>query len=235
MARLNVNPTRMVMANLKGRREVATRGHKLLKDKQDELMRRFISLAKENREVRIQVEEALKKSFASFTMASAVMSPEMLENALLSSKQKLMVEVKTENIMSVRVPSFTFHRQGLSEGQEGTATPYGFVQTSPELDVAMEELNGIMEQLLKLTKIEKGVQLMADEIESTRRRVNALEYRTIPDLTETIKFIEMKLDEEERETTTRLMKIKDIIAQSPDQEEPASLSEIISETASTIA
>ena len=99
----------------------------------------------------------------------------------------------------------------------------------------MEELNGIMEQLLKLTKIEKGVQLMADEIESTRRRVNALEYRTIPDLTETIKFIEMKLDEEERETTTRLMKIKDIIAQSPDEEEPASLSEIISETASTIA
>lgn len=220
----------MVMANLKDQREIAKSGHTLLKDKQDELMRRFIDLAKENREVRIEVEKALKKSFASFTMASAVMSSEMLENALLSSKQKLMVDVEIDNVMSVRIPTFTFHRMGRTEGEEGSTTPYGYAQTSPELDVAMEELNGIMEQLLKLTKIEKGVQLMADEIESTRRRVNALEYRTIPDLDETIKFIEMKLDEEERETTTRLMKVKDIIADSeaeleelssPDEKEKA--------------
>lgn len=170
-------------------------------------------MARENREKRREVEEALEKSFASFSMASAVMSPEMLENALLSSKQKLMVDVKTQNVMSVRIPSFTFHRLGLEEGKEANATPYGYVQTSPRLDVALEELNGVMDKLLELTRIEKAAQLMADEIESTRRRVNALEYRTIPDLEETISYIQMKLDEEDRATITRLLKVKDLISQ----------------------
>lgn len=213
MAKLNVNPTRMVMAQLKARLGVSKRGHQLLKDKQDELMRRFINLARENREKRKEVEQALKKSFASFSMASAVMSPEMLENALLSSKQKLMVDVKIQNVMSVRIPSFSFERQGLKDGEEANVTPYGYVQTSPRLDVALEELNGVMEKLLELTKIEKAAQLMADEIESTRRRVNALEYRTIPDLEETISYIQMKLDEEDRATITRLLKVKDLISQ----------------------
>lgn len=213
MARLNVNPTRMVMAQLKGRLETARRGHKLLKDKQDELMRQFILLAKENRRMREQVEDALKKSFQSFSMASAVMSPEMLDNALLSTKQLIEVKVKTKNVMSVRIPDFEFQRKGLLEGDEASQYPYGYVQTSAELDVALEELNGVMDLLLELTRIEKSAQLMADEIESTRRRVNALEYRTIPDLEETIRYIRMRLEEEDRSTITRLLKIKEMIAE----------------------
>ncbi|MCI6157570.1 V-type ATP synthase subunit D [Peptoniphilaceae bacterium SGI.137] len=213
MARLNVNPTRMVMAQLKGRLETARRGHKLLKDKQDELMRQFILLAKENRRMREQVEDALKKSFQSFSMASAVMSPEMLDNALLSTKQRIEVKVKTKNVMSVRIPDFEFQRKGLLEGDEASQYPYGYVQTSAELDVALEELNGVMDLLLELTRIEKSAQLMADEIESTRRRVNALEYRTIPDLEETIRYIRMRLEEEDRSTITRLLKIKEMIAE----------------------
>ncbi|MDD7434192.1 MAG: V-type ATP synthase subunit D [Peptoniphilaceae bacterium] len=213
MARLNVNPTRMVMAQLKGRLETARRGYKLLKDKQDELMRQFILLAKENRRMREQVEDALKKSFQSFSMASAVMSPEMLDNALLSTKQRIEVKVKTKNVMSVRIPDFEFQRKGLLEGDEASQYPYGYVQTSAELDVALEELNGVMDLLLELTRIEKSTQLMADEIESTRRRVNALEYRTIPDLEETIRYIRMRLEEEDRSTITRLLKIKEMIAE----------------------
>lgn len=213
MARLNVNPTRMVLAELKGRLAVAKNGHKLLKDKQDELMRRFILLARENRAVRTRVEDALKKSFQSFSMASAVMSPEMLENALMSSKQTLEVDVKTTNVMSVRLPKFSFQRSAVEGEQDASPFPYGFAQTSAELDVALDELNGVMEQLLELTEIEKGSQLMADEIESTRRRVNALEYRTIPDLEETIRYIRMKLEEEDRATISRLLKVKDLITQ----------------------
>lgn len=213
MTRLNVNPTRMVMANLKTRLAVSKRGYSLLKDKQDELMRRFIQLAKENRAMRKEVEEALHRTFASFSMASAVMSPEMLENALRSSRQKLLVGVEVENVMSVRIPRFHFERVGHQEGEEASTTPYGYVQTSPELDLALEELNAVMDRLLELTRIEKSAQLMADEIEATRRRVNALEYRTIPDLEETISYIRMKLDEEDRSTITRLLKIKDLISQ----------------------
>ncbi len=213
MARLNVNATRMVMAQLKARLDVSKRGYQLLKDKQDELMRRFIQLARDNRAMREEVEAALEKSFASFSMASAVMSPEMLENALLASKQRMMVEVDVENVMSVRIPTFSFRRLGVEEGKEGTTTPYGYVQTSAELDLALEELNLVMDKLLELTQMEKSAQLMADEIESTRRRVNALEYRTIPDLEETITYIRMKLDEEDRATITRLLKIKDLISQ----------------------
>lgn len=212
MARLNVNPTRMVYANLKARLATSKRGHKLLKDKQDELMRRFIALARENRTLRAEVEEALKRSFQAFSMASAVMSPEMLENAVGSSKQQIEVEVTTTNVMSVRVPDFRFHRSGIDGNGEGSVYSYGFVQTSGELDEALSGLNEVMDRLLELTQIEKSCQLMAEEIESTRRRVNALEYRTIPDLEETIKYIRMKLDENDRATITRLLKVKDIIS-----------------------
>ena len=219
MARLNVNPTRMVLAELKGRLKTAKSGHKLLKDKQDELMRRFIELAKQNRQLRSEVENELKKSFQSFSMASAVMSPEMLENALLSSKQRIEVEVRTTNVMSVRIPEFRFHRIGTEEGVEGTSFPYGFAQTSAELDLALDGLNGVVDRLLKLTQIEKGCQLMAEEIESTRRRVNALEFRTIPNLEETIRYIRMKLEEEDRATISRLLKVKELITQVKESQE----------------
>lgn len=217
MTRLNVNPTRMVMTGLKDRLKTAKRGHKLLKDKQDELMRRFIALAKENRTLREEVEKELQEAFRAFSMASAVMSDPMLENALLSSKQRMGVDVHVENIMSVRIPAFTFVRSGVEEGKEANIYPYGFAQTSVELDVALKKLNGAMDRLLELAKLEKSCQLMAKEIESTRRRVNALEYRTIPDLEETITYIRMKLEEEDRATITRLLKIKDLISQAREE------------------
>lgn len=209
MARLNVNPTRMELTLLKARLKTATRGHKLLKDKQDELMRRFIELIKNNKKLRIEVEKDLQNSFGEFLLASAVMSPEILETAVAFPKEKISVDIKKKNVMSVHVPVMTFIRE--LEGDEGSIYPYGFAQTSGELDDAISKLYGIMPQVLELAQVEKSAQLMADEIEKTRRRVNALEYRTIPELTETIKYIRMKLDENERSTITRLMKVKEII------------------------
>lgn len=210
MARLDVKPTRMELTKLKARLSTATRGHKLLKDKQDELMRVFINKIKQNQALRKEVEKDLHESFQEFLLASAVMSPGLLEQAVAYPKESISVDIKTKNIMSVNVPIMNFIRE--LEGDEGSIYPYGFVQTSSELDDAISKLYGIMEKLLKLAEVEKACQLMADEIEKTRRRVNALEYRTIPELEETIRYIVMKLDENERSTITRLMKVKDIIA-----------------------
>ncbi|MCW6070408.1 V-type ATP synthase subunit D [Clostridium botulinum] len=207
--KLNVNPTRMELTKLKKRLTTATRGHKLLKDKQDELMRRFIGMIKKNNELRKDVENELEGSFKDFLMASAVMSPEFLEEAVAYPKESISVDVKKQNIMSVNVPVFDFKRK--LEGDKGSIFPYGFANTSAELDGAIEKLYGILPKLLELAKVEKACQLMADEIEKTRRRVNALEYMTIPQLEETIKFIQMKLDENERSTVTRLMKIKSMM------------------------
>jgi len=209
VARLNVKPTRMELSALRKRLVTAKRGHKLLKDKQDELMRRFIEIVKENKELRLEVEKDLQASFQEFLLASAVMSPEFLEQAVSYPKESISVEIKKKNVMSVNVPVMNFIRK--LEGDEGSIYPYGFAQTSSELDDAISKLYDIMSKLLKLAEVEKAVQLMADEIEKTRRRVNALEYRTIPELEETIRYIRMKLDENERSTITRLMKVKDII------------------------
>ncbi len=207
--KLNVKPTRMELTKLRRRLSTATRGHKLLKDKQDELMRRFIEIIRENKALRAEVEKELHESFQDFLLASAVMSPELLEQAVAYPKESISVDIKTKNIMSVNVPVMNFIRK--LEGDEGSIYPYGFAQTSSELDDAISKLYGIMSKLLTLAEVEKSSQLMADEIEKTRRRVNALEYRTIPELEETIRYIRMKLDENERSTITRLMKVKDII------------------------
>ena len=209
MAKLNVNPTRMELSKLKKRLSTAARGHKLLKDKQDELMRQFINLVKYNNELRKSVEAELEGSFKDFVMASAVMSSEFLEEAVAYPKDSVSVEVGTKNIMSVNVPEMKFHRQ--LQDSEGSIYPYGFANTSSELDDAIGKLESILPKLLELAEVEKSTQLMADEIEKTRRRVNALEYMTIPQLEETIKFIRMKLDENERGALTRLMKVKDMI------------------------
>ena len=209
MAKLNVNPTRMELSKLKKRLSTAARGHKLLKDKQDELMRQFINLVKYNNELRKSVESELEGSFKDFVMASAVMSSEFLEEAVAYPKDSVSVEVGTKNIMSVNVPQMKFHRQ--LQDSEGSIYPYGFASTSSELDDAIGKLESILPKLLELAEVEKSTQLMADEIEKTRRRVNALEYMTIPQLEETIKFIRMKLDENERGALTRLMKVKDMI------------------------
>lgn len=211
MARLNVNPTRMELSRLKKRLVTATRGHKLLKDKQDELMRQFINLVKYNNELRKDVEGELQLSLKDFVMARAVMSSEFLEAAISYPKENISVEVGNKNVMSVNVPVMNFKRE--LEGDEGSIYPYGFANTSAELDDALAKLYGILPKLLELAEVEKTCQLMADEIEKTRRRVNALEYMTIPQLQETIKYIRMKLDENERGALTRLMKVKSMIEQ----------------------
>ena len=211
MAKLNVNPTRMELTRLKKKLATSTRSHKLLKDKQDELMRQFINLVKYNNTLRAEVEGQLEGSLKDFVMARAVMSSEFLEEAVAYPKEHISVEVGEKNIMSVNVPVMNFKRQ--LEGDEGSIYPYGFANTSSELDDAIAKLYGILPKLLELAEVEKSCQLMADEIEETRRRVNALEYMTIPQLQETIKYIRMKLDENERSATTRLMKVKSMLEQ----------------------
>ena len=210
MAKLNVNPTRMELSRLKIRLKTAVRGHKVLKDKQDELMRQFIDMIKKNKKLREKVEEMLQNSFKDFLLSRGVMSDEMLENAIAYPKEKIGVEVKKKNIMSVNVPQMTFVRE--NEGNQGMIYPYGYAQTSADLDDAIDGLNSVMDNLLELAEVEKACQLMADEVEKTRRRVNALEYMTIPQLQETIRFIQMKLDENERGSITRLMKVKDMMS-----------------------
>ncbi|WAA11718.1 V-type ATP synthase subunit D [Fervidibacillus halotolerans] len=209
MAKLNVNPTRMELSKLNKQLGIATRGHKLLKDKQDELMRQFIVLIKRNRELRMEVEKELEQSFKNFFLASATMAPEMLEESISFPKESISVHLSRKNVMGVHVPVMEMKRK--MEGDEGSIYPYGCAQTPSELDDAIAKLNETIPKLLELAEVEKACQLLADEIEKTRRRVNALEYRTIPDLEETIKYIRMKLDESERSTITRLMKVKDII------------------------
>ena len=210
MAKLNVNPTRMELSKLKIRLKTAVRGHKLLKDKQDELMRQFIDMIKKNKKLRERVEGMLQNSFKDFLLSRGVMSDEMLENAIAYPKEKIGVEVKKKNIMSVNVPQMTFVKE--NEGNQGMIYPYGYVQTSADLDDAIDGLSSVMDNLLELAEVEKACQLMADEVEKTRRRVNALEYMTIPQLKETIRFIQMKLDENERGSITRLMKVKDMMS-----------------------
>ena len=216
MAILKVNPTRMEMSELKKKLQTAKKGHKLLKDKQDELVRRFIEIVRQNEELRREVEEELTQSFKDFTMASALAIPDFLELALAMPKQKVYVNIDVENVMSVAIPQMEFVKENAVEIEEGKQSssiyPYGFTHTNSELDEAIMRLDKILDKLLKLAEIEKTSQLMADEIEVTRRRVNALEYRTIPDLEDTIKSIRMKLEESERETITRLMKTKELIA-----------------------
>ena len=210
MPSTTVNPTRMELTRLKTRLKTARRGHKLLKDKRDELMKQFLDTVRENRAVRQRVEEGLKRAHGSFTVASAVMSPELLEQALLYPKQSVELSLAFKNIMSVDVPLYDFKtkRDGAAE-----IYPYGFAATSGELDDAVDALRAVLPDMLKLAQIEKTGQLLAQEIEKTRRRVNALEYVMIPNMEESIKYISMKLDENERASTTRLMKVKDMMLQ----------------------
>ena len=208
MARLNVNPTRMVMSKLKGQLKVAIKGHKLMKDKRDELMRIFLELAREIKALREEVEPMLEEVYGSFSVARAVMTPEMLEEALMYPKQSVKLVAEEKNVMSIDVPSFDFEQEN---AQTGSVYPYGFATTSGELDKSIEKLSILFPKLLQLAGMEKEAMLIADEIEKTRRRVNALEYVKIPNYKETIKYIKMKLDENERGNQTRLMKVKDMM------------------------
>ena len=205
-----ITPTRMVLNQMKGRLKTASRGHKLLKDKRDELMRQFMDVVRRNKELRTKVEQGLTEAFGALSVASAVMSPEMLEQALLYPRQSVALDVSFKNIMSVNVPVYDFRTK---TAEEGDIFPYGLAQTSGELDDAMTALSGVFEDMLELAQVEKTMQLLAQEIEKTRRRVNALEYVMIPDLQKNIKYISMKLEENENSTKVRLMKVKEMVLQ----------------------
>ena len=210
MANTTINPTRMELTRLKGRLKTAVRGHKLLKDKRDELMKQFLDVVRRNRELRTRVEKGLEQANAAFAVASAVLAPEMLEQALLYPKQSVSLEVGSRNIMSVQVPTYQFRTRSDDPSE---IYPYGFTQTSGELDTAMDELGRVFRDMLELAEVEKSMQLLAQDIEKTRRRVNALEYVMIPNLRKNIRYISMKLDENERGNITRLMKVKDMMLQ----------------------
>jgi len=200
--------TRMQLGRIKRQLSTARRGHKLLKDKRDELMKGFLELARENGRLRQEVERRLSDVYRNFSVASAMMSQEVMEESLMFPKQGVTLEVDSKNIMSVDVPVFSFK----TTAEDPTNIfPYGFARTSGELDNAISALSELFPMLLDLAAKEKETALLAAELEKTRRRVNALEYVMIPQLTATIKYIQMKLDENERGNQTRLMKVKDMM------------------------
>ena len=219
-----VNPTRMELTRLKGKLRTAQRGHKLLKDKRDELMKQFLDTVREVRALRAEVENELMTVHGSFTVASALMSAQALEQALLYPKQSVELTMTFQNIMSVNVPVYDFQTKTKSDAD---IYPFGFAATSGELDAAVDALGKVFRKMLKLAQIEKAAQLMAEEIEKTRRRVNALEYVKIPEMEENIKYITMKLEENERANTIRLMKVKDMVLKDAVEERRAKDREIL--------
>lgn len=206
---MRVNPTRMELTRIKRRLVTAKRGHKLLKDKRDEMVRQFILLIRENRALRQSVEEELTGALGNFALARSVTEPILMEEALLYPARQVQVSMGTRSVLSVHVPTLK-----VQEGTAGETTlSYGLAETSAQLDSAISGLADILPKLVRLAEIEKTCNMLADEIEKTRRRVNALEYVMIPQFEETIRFITMKLDENERGNLTRLMKVKSMIEQ----------------------
>ena len=208
MALMQVNPTRMELTRLKKRLATALRGHKLLKDKRDELMRQFLDIVRENKALRQKVEQGIEEANRYFIVARSVMQKEALSVALMAPKQQVKLEVGMKNVMSVDIPRFT--------AKTRTDNPhdiysYGYAFTSGDLDGAVQSLAQVLPDMLRLAESEKSAQLLAAEIEKTRRRVNALEHVMIPDLQSTIRYITMKLDENERSNLTRLMKVMDMM------------------------
>lgn len=224
MPSTTINPTRQELNRLKNRLRTSMRGHKLLKDKRDELMKQFMDVVRENRALRKRVEEGLMRAHGAFTVAAALMSPEMLEQSLLYPKQSVELDMTFQNIMSVDVPQYQFRT---SSQDPGEVYPYGFAQTSGELDDAVDALSRVLSDMLRLAEVEKTSQLLAEEIEKTRRRVNALEYVKIPEMQANIKYITMKLDENERSNTIRLMKVKDLILKEAIQERQAENAQVL--------
>lgn len=198
----------MELTRLKKRLQVALKGHKLLKDKRDELMRQFLDMVRENKVLREQVEEKIMQANQSFALASALMQKEVFMSALTMPKQEVKLNIESKNIMSVNVPIFNVKQRSQNNGDMFS---YGYAFTSADLDKSVSLLSEVFPQLLELAQKEKSVQMLASEIEKTRRRVNALEHVMIPDYEDTIKYITMKLDENERSNLTRLMKVKDMM------------------------
>lgn len=208
MAKMNVNPTRMELKRLKTRLKTATRGHKLLKDKSDEMIRQFMVYVRENKRLREEIEAELSSALKGFTLARAVSSNAVIEEAVMMPATKAEISLSSDNVMSVEVPSISVVEH---EGQD--KYPYSFDTVTSELDASIGTLSTLLMKLVKLAEVEKTCNMLADEIEKNRRRVNALEYVMIPQIDETIKYINMKLDENERASTIRLMKVKSMIEQ----------------------
>ncbi|MQN00842.1 MAG: V-type ATP synthase subunit D [Lachnospiraceae bacterium] len=208
MAASNVNPTRMELTRQKKKLQTALKGHKLLKDKRDELMRRFLDLVRQDKVLREEVEAEIKEANKSFVLAGSQMSKEAVSVAFMAPKQEASVDVSTRNVMSVEIPVFDTHFRG---SDKSDFYPYGYAFTSADLDEGVGRLSKLLPKLLKLAESEKSCQLMAAEIEKTRRRVNALEHVLIPQTEENIRYITMKLDENERSSQVRLMKVKDMM------------------------
>lgn len=208
MASSTIIPTRMELTRLKKKLVTARKGHKLLKDKRDELMRQFLIMVRENKELREQVEKGIAEANRGFALARSSMSDEAVRVAFMAPKQKVSLDVSYNNIMSVNVPVYTFQTR---TSDEADMFSYGYAFTSADLDDAVGQLAEVFPQMLKLAQTEKSCQLMAAEIEKTRRRVNALEHVMIPQLETDIKYISMKLDENERSSQIRLMKVKDMM------------------------
>lgn len=203
-----VTPTRMELTKQKKKLVTAVRGHKLLKDKRDELMRQFLDLVRYNMELRQQVEKGIREANRNFVVAKAGMSGPALKSALMVPKQEVSLAVSEKNVMSVNIPVFDCHTR---TSDPNDIYSYGFAFTSSDLDGAVKSLADVLPDMLKLAEVEKSCQLMASEIEKTRRRVNALEHVIIPEAQKNIKYITMKLDENERSSQIRLMKVKDMM------------------------
>jgi len=201
---VNVNATRMELLRLKKRLNLARRGHKLLKDKRDELMRQLLAVIDEVKALRLSIERQFQSILERFVLAKASLGPYQADQELLLPSKKISVSASMRNIINIRVPVY-------AREVSGGIIPYGYINTSGEMDIALNDFEKFLGDLLGLAEKEKSVQLMAVEMEETRRRVNALEYKLIPNITETIKYITMKLEENERSNTVRLMKVKDIV------------------------
>lgn len=208
MAATQINPTRMELTRLKKKLGTAVKGHRLLKDKRDELMREFLDLVKVNMELREKVEQGIKNANNNFVLAKAGMSDEELRSALMAPKQEISLVTDKKNVMSVDIPVYDFKTKTTDSND---IYSYGFAFTSGDLDYAVDSLQEVFKDMLKLAEVEKSCQLMAAEIEKTRRRVNALEHVIIPETKEGIRYITMKLDENERSTQVRLMKVKNMM------------------------
>ena len=203
MARLNVNPTRMELKKLKARLSTAVRGHKLLKDKSDEMVRRFTEIIKENKRLREEVEKELALTLKQFSIARSVTPAYRAENAFSMPSLLVKLDCSTESIMGIDVP-----RVELIKEKRGDGLPYAYSEMTSEADYSVGMVSALLPKMVMLAKTEKAVRMLADEIERNKRRVNALEYVMVPQLEETIKYIKDKLDENERAAVVRLMKVK---------------------------
>ena len=203
MARLNVNPTRMELKKLKARLTTAVRGHKLLKDKSDEMVRRFSLIIKENKRLRDEVEKELSETLRQFSVARSVTPAYRAETAFSMPSVAVNAECGTASVMGVEVPDIKLKEQKRADG-----LPYAYSEITSEADFSVMQAASLLPKMVELAKVEKTVRMLAAEIERNKRRVNALEYVMIPQLEETIKYIKSKLDENERAAVIRLMKVK---------------------------